>query len=430
MFGLDFSIALENCELKNQTILPCRSSRLLILFMFDGSKRGLAQYLYYLMETDYILILSPSNRKLFTDTFHGQMPFNGIWDGHSLRLEDSSVSTVALIDDLYRDGIRIIIPTSGSTSRPKLVCFSKKILEKSAENISSALSLTPDATAYGYLPICFSYGLSVLHSHLISGGRFLLPAKDEKFIQGLAKSSCTHYYCVPSMLNYAKRFSEEIFAKSNAKLIAQAGGGITFEDSIFWFRQCQENEIEFVKMYGQTECGPRLSVLREKDFLSGPGSVGFPINGVSIAFETKSKEIKVYSESLADCIMHFSSSGWSLRKTPTPFHTGDLGYLENGLLYITGRKNRFAKVQDLRLSLEEVEHFVEREVGFDVAAIEFEGRVVIIPSQHIEHSLAGKVADYFGLAKRNIHFFEPSDFLLNSNHKKDYRGMHLLALEK
>jgi len=237
-------------------------------------------------------------------------------------------------------------------------------------------------------------------------------------------SNCTNFYTVPSMLKYIDKFAEKILLKSNAKKLCQAGGALSQSQVDFWNSVCNRNHIEFIRMYGQTECGPRISCLRGTDYLNYPTSVGSAIPSVEIEISKSNGEILINSSMLSDGYFSNNSESWNIEELPTPFPTGDLGEIDNdGFLTILGRSSRFVKIQDIRLSLDEIE-FVSQEITkVDIAAFQNQEYLAIVPSQNIQEDLVDILSKNFGIPKRNIKLFSEKYFILNGNNKKDYPSM-------
>ena len=84
--------------------------------------------------------------------------------GDKCNLENRDTSEAALHADLA-----LLLSTSGSSGDPRLVRLSAENIDSNASAISEYLGLCQTETAITSLPLHYSYGLSVLHSHLSVG---------------------------------------------------------------------------------------------------------------------------------------------------------------------------------------------------------------------------------------------------------------------
>ena len=73
--------------------------------------------------------------------------------------------------------LAVLLSTSGSTGAAKLVRLDRSAVDANAKSIGEYLGLTSDDRAITTLPIHYSYGLSVVNSHLAAGGAILLTAR-------------------------------------------------------------------------------------------------------------------------------------------------------------------------------------------------------------------------------------------------------------
>ena len=223
------------------------------------------------------------------------------------------------------------------------------------------------------------------------------------------------------MLSYIERYAKKILSISKAKKLCQAGGALSPKQSFFWHDLCEKNNIEFIRMYGQTECGPRISCIRGSDIQQNQNSVGKGIKNVDIKISKSNGEIFVYSEMLADGYFLYKNNEWIIQKLPIPFPTGDLGEIDqNGYLKIIGRSSRFVKIQDIRISLDEIEFVILETTSTEVAAIECGSFLAIIPSKNIPPNTVDYLANHFGLSRRNFMILTSDFYSLNGNNKKDY----------
>ena len=424
MLNINLKTALTLCEI-NKFEKPFFSNESsVILFHFDGTKQNLATYLHLMLETKHILILNPLNRKKYTNTFHGVINYEFIFglEGSFKNTNTKNINTfkASLIDK----DVRLVIPTSGTTADPKLFCFSTKKLTLAAKNISDSLFLSKNDTALGYLPTNYTYGLSVLHSHLYVKSKFLLPEYGQHLLACFKNDLFSHIYCVPSSLNSIKKYAYKFLNNKSLKMLCQAGGPLSNSEAKFWFNICKKNKVEFVRMYGQTECGPRISCLRSIDFLNNPETVGKPINGVEVFLNKKTSELLVDSTTLADGYLKYQDNEWFIKSLESPYKTGDIGKInKDGYISIDGRASRFAKIQDMRISLDEIEFIAEEIALTDIGVIESKGKIAIIPSNTVSEDLIKKISKKLNLPARNFILLSPSFFSLNGNNKKNYKLM-------
>jgi long-subunit acyl-CoA synthetase (AMP-forming) len=77
---------------------------------------------------------------------------------------------VKLLDPM----LSLLLSTSGTTGSPKLVRLSYSNLVSNASSISSYLNITQEDRAISSLPMNYSFGLSIINSHLFVGGSILM----------------------------------------------------------------------------------------------------------------------------------------------------------------------------------------------------------------------------------------------------------------
>ena len=97
--------------------------------------------------------------------------------------------------------------------------------------------------------------------------------------------------------------------------------------------------IKIVQGYGLTETSPVISVENDKDVKRG--SVGTPLPSFEVKIDNSDEngigEIVVKGSAVMKCYYNNNEATEEVLKGGW-FHTGDLGYMENGFLFITGRK--------------------------------------------------------------------------------------------
>ncbi|WP_043623677.1 AMP-binding protein [Nonomuraea candida] len=250
----------------------------------------------------------------------------------------------------------LLLATSGSTGSPKLVRLSRQAVLSNAAAIATALSLGPEEIAPTSLPLHYSYGLSVLNSHLVAGGAVVLTEAgllERSFWADLRTYACTSLAAVPYQYSMLRRLRFDRSQYPSLTTLTQAGGRLAPELVEEFAAQAER----FYVMYGQTEATARIAVLPPDRLADRPGSVGVAIPGGRL--EIEDGEVVYYGPNVmmgyaerAEDLARGDDLGGRLR-------TGDLGRLDaEGFLHITGRLKRIAKVFGTRVNLDDVERLL------------------------------------------------------------------------
>lgn len=269
--------------------------------------------------------------------------------------------------------LAVLLTTSGSTGNPKLVRLSHAAVTANARAIAQALCLGPADVAPTSLPLHYSYGLSVLNSHLAVGATVVLTGAgllERPFWRQLAEHGCTSLAGVPYQYEMLRRLRFDPAAYPALTTLTQAGGRLRPE----LVAEFAAKVDRFFVMYGQTEATARIAVLPPDRLSRKLGSAGLALPGGDLAIEEgevvyRGPNVMMgYAETAAD-LARGDDLGGLLR-------TGDLGHLdEEGFLYVTGRVRRIAKIFGVRVNLDDVERLL-RDCG-PVAATGGDDRVTV-----------------------------------------------------
>ena len=125
--------------------------------------------------------------------------------------------------------LALLLNTSGSTGSPKLVRLSGENLQANAASIVSYLNLTAEEKPITSLPMAYSYGLSVINSHLLAGATLVLNEHGvlrREFWDSLDTYRCTSFAGVP--YTYQMLLQTGLLKKRGATLrtLTQAGGAL------------------------------------------------------------------------------------------------------------------------------------------------------------------------------------------------------------
>ena len=263
----------------------------------------------------------------------------------------------------------LLLSTSGTTQSPKFVRLSNINLKVNTKSIINYLKINSKHTTITTMPMGYSYGLSIINTHLESGAKIIVNEKtifEKGFWKNIINCKVTSFGGVPQIFEQLKKLKFESLNVPNLKYLTQAGGKLE-ESLINYYKNiCAKKSIKFFIMYGQTEASPRMSYLEWKKFPTKSASIGKPLNGSKFEIiNNKKKRIKKpykigelkyfgknvslgYAKNIIDLYKDDQNLGKLL--------TGDLGYFDDeGYFYITGRKNRVTKVFGLRINLDDIE---------------------------------------------------------------------------
>lgn len=304
----------------------------------------------------------------------------------------SSLSLYQLYDyEIYKHSLRsidmnpslaLLLTTSGSTGSPKLVRQSYQNLQANAESIDTYLELTKQSRPVTTLPMHYTFGLSIINSHLNVGATIFLTQKDiftTDFWEYVKKNKITSIAGVPFTYECLERLKFTSMSLPHLELLTQAGGKLTASLQQKFAEYAKINRKRFIIMYGQTEATARISYLPYFYALSKLGSIGIAIpggaltliddNGLTILNPYQQGELVYsgdnvtlgYAETRDDL-----SRGDDWNKS---LLTGDIAYFdEDRFFYIVGRRKRFVKIQGKRINLDEIEsHLKECFSAIDIA---------------------------------------------------------------
>ncbi|MDG1295188.1 MAG: acyl--CoA ligase [Planktomarina sp.] len=249
------------------------------------------------------------------------------------------------------DDVALILHTSGTTSRPKIVPLLQSNVAASAQNVMASLALTSDDCCLNVMPLFHIHGLIAAVSGSLAAGASIscAPGFDAlKFYGWLEEVDPSWYTAVPTMhqaiLARAPRNAEII---KNARLRFLRSSSSSLPGPVMT-ELAETFGAPVVEAYGMTEAAHQMCCNPIEPGRQKPGAVGLPAGPVvRIAHEIENR--------LIDGVGEISISG--LNVTPgyeaNPeankknffeadgkrwFRTGDQGrFDEDGFLSLTGR---------------------------------------------------------------------------------------------
>lgn len=264
--------------------------------------------------------------------------------GRAASLRDEPPQTgIAELDD-----VALVLHTSGTTSRPKIVPLRHRNLVASAANIRSTLALTEADRCLNVMPLFHIHGLmAALTASLSSGasvvctGGFNAPT----FFDLLRRHEPTWYTAVPTM--------------HQAVLRRAALAGIAEVPSLRFVRSSSSSlppqvmqslealfDAPVVEAYGMTEASHQMTSNPLPPAVRKPGSVGLPA-GPEVAIMAEDENLLLERGQTGEIVIRGKNVTDGYANNPDAnasafcdgwFRTGDQGYADaDGYVHITGR---------------------------------------------------------------------------------------------
>lgn len=273
---------------------------------------------------------------------------------------------------LHND-LALLLTTSGSTGSPKFVRQSYRNIEANTASIVEYLHLGTNERAITSLPMNYTFGLSVINSHLEAGAALILTDRtlmQREFWQQLDEFGATSLSGVPytfEMLDKLRFYRRDL---PKLHTLTQAGGKLQPEMHRKFADYAAQNGKNFVVMYGQTEATARMSYLPPEKSLEKVGSMGIAIPGGKFSLiDAQGNEVKepdVVGELVYrgdNVTLGYAACGEDLSKGDERngrLETGDMAKFDkDGYFYVVGRKKRFLKIFGNRVNLDETERLIK-----------------------------------------------------------------------
>jgi acyl-CoA synthetase (AMP-forming)/AMP-acid ligase II/thioesterase domain-containing protein len=246
------------------------------------------------------------------------------------------------------DGVALLLHTSGTTARPKLVPLTHANLCASADAVAASLALTPDDRCLAVMPLFHIHGLVAAVLAPLAAGSTVIASRgfdSVHFLDRLETARPTWYTAVPSMhmavLERARADRERARA-AGLRLVRSSSAPLpvtTLEglEDVFG--------CPVIEAYGMTEAAHQMAANPLPPGARKPGSVGLPagpdvtvlddqgaVLGLGEVGEVAVRGPSVFGgyEANPEANRDAFSDGW--------FRTGDQGFLDaDGYLFLQGR---------------------------------------------------------------------------------------------
>lgn len=279
--------------------------------------------------------------------------------------------------------LALLLTTSGSTGSPKFVRQSYANIRANTASIVEYLGLDETERPITTLPMNYTYGLSIINSHISVGAAVLMTDKSlmqKEFWSFFKDNGATSFGGVPYTYEILKRLRFERMDLPSLRTMTQAGGKLMPELQEEFAKYAAERNKNFVVMYGQCEATARMGYLPAEKAIEKKGAMGIAIPGGK--FSLIDAEGAPVTDSFVtgelvyegkNVTLGYAECGEDLCKGDERngiLHTGDMAQFdEEGYYYIVGRKKRFLKIYGNRVNLDEIDRLIkERFDGMDCAS--------------------------------------------------------------
>ncbi|MEO5325296.1 AMP-binding protein [Mesorhizobium sp. CC13] len=358
--------------------------RKLVAVEAANSEHAIIAYLAARAGSHAVALLAPNDAEAFAafeEDFRPEVSVRSV-DGRWRRIEHGGTG------EAMHAELALLLATSGSTGRKRFVRLSRSNVESNAEAIASYLELTSDDRAALILPFHYSYGLSVLNSHLAVGAGVFVAAKgvaDRGFADELRCADVTNISGVPYSYELMQKTGLRVEELRSLRFMTVAGGRISAELAETFRRRLDASGRRLFLMYGQTEATARIAYVPPEALAENPDSIGVAIPGGELALAAADgTHIEGCGEAGElvyrgpNVMMGYAQGCADLAQGAEvgELRTGDLAErCENGFFRIVGRLKRMSKIAGLRISHEAVEHAL-RMRGMEAAVAGDDRRLV------------------------------------------------------
>lgn len=282
---------------------------------------------------------------------------------------DQAIDACPIVEVNEKNDLAQIIYTSGTTGKPKGVMLTHLNLRSNTESIVEYLNLTSDDKIMVVLPFFYSYGNSLLLTHIMAGGTLIISHQFvflNKVLEMMIDEKATGFAGVPS--SYAMLLHKSNIRGLNfpyLQYLTCAGGALSPANIVELKKILPD--VDYYAMYGQTEATARLLYLEPDKWLERLSSAGRAIPGVEIRVMAKDgQDVRIgeVGEIVAqgpNIMKGYWGDPEATREVlkNDGLHTGDLARIdEDGYVFIAGRQSDMIKAGAFRIHPQEIEDVI------------------------------------------------------------------------
>jgi acyl-CoA synthetase (AMP-forming)/AMP-acid ligase II len=324
--------------------------------------------------------------------------------------------------------LALLLSTSGSTGSPKLVRLSRDAVLANADAIIAGLGIEPGDRAITALPYSYTYGLSIINSHLRAGATVVVTdatVVSAPFWHAVDTHRVTALAGVPTTYRLLRRMRWDVSAHPSVRYATQAGGRLPDPEREHFRDMFARSGGLFRVMYGQTEATARITITGPSDLFDAISTAGRVVTGGALEIRAANTDgvgevwyrganvMLGYAEDAADLARSNELGG--------VLDTGDLGYLEDGRLFLTGRSKRIAKVFGKRVSLDDVDQWLQSSA--DGASVAGDDGVIVFTTSVDPASVRTALATHLHVHPTGVQVVHIDEIPLMPSGKVDYRQL-------
>lgn len=242
-----------------------------------------------------------------------------------------------------------LLATSGSAGHPKLVAHALEHHVASAREACAFLDLGSRDRLLLSLPTYNAGGLALLFRAILSGAVLCAPGAGSPLAAAIARHRPTHISLVATQLARLLEDGASAAALRACRAVLVGGGPIP----VRLREEALAADVPLVVTYGATETAAFVAASADPEINARAQSAGRPLPRREVRLDDEG-EIRIggptlFSGYLVDGALQGGRDDDGL------WATGDLGRFENGVLYVTGRKDRMFVSGGENVQPEEIE---------------------------------------------------------------------------